>query len=105
MNNLLKLEELAMFSLSIFFFNQTDFAWWWFPALILLPDLGMLGYLVSTKTGAWMYNLFHHKGIALLVLGLGRADLFPDLDTLASELARAERLRAAGEPRGLLERW
>ena len=60
-----------MFLLSIYFFNQTTFAWWWFLALILTPDIGMLGYLVNTKTGAITYNLFHHKAIALLVLFLG----------------------------------
>jgi hypothetical protein len=27
----------------------------------------MIGYLVNTKTGAFFYNLFHHKGIAIVV--------------------------------------
>jgi hypothetical protein len=71
MKNTLKLEELAMFLFSILLFNQTSFAWWWYLALILLPDIGMLGYLVNTKTGAITYNLFHHKALALLVLFLG----------------------------------
>ena len=71
MKNLLKLEELAMFGLSIYLFDQTAFAWWWFPGLILLPDFGILGYLVSTKVGAVMYNITHHKGIAVLVLCVG----------------------------------
>lgn len=71
MKNTLKFEELAMFLFSILLFNQTSFAWWWYPALILLPDIGMLGYLVNTRTGAITYNLFHHKAIALLVLTLG----------------------------------
>ena len=39
--------------------------------MILLPDIGMLGYLLNTKTGAITYNLFHHKAIALLILFLG----------------------------------
>jgi len=60
-----------MFLLSIFLFSQTSFAWWWFPLLILVPDICMLGYLVNSKIGAIMYNLFHHKAIALLVLFLG----------------------------------
>lgn len=51
MNRLIKFEELAMFGFSIYLFNQTEFTWWWFPALILLPDIGMLGYLISTSDG------------------------------------------------------
>lgn len=71
MKNILKIEELAMFGLSIYLFNQTDFAWWWYLALILTPDIGMIGYMVNTKIGALTYNLFHHKGIALIVLIAG----------------------------------
>ena len=42
-----------------------------FLVLILLPDIGMLGYLVNTKTGALTYNVFHHKGLAILILLIG----------------------------------
>ena len=71
MKNSLKLEELAMFGLSILLFSRTSFEWWWFPALLLLPDVSMIGYLFSTRTGAIIYNLFHHKGIAILILAIG----------------------------------
>lgn len=71
MNNILKLEELGQFLLSIILFNQLGFNWWVFPACILLPDLSMVGYLIDTKTGAWLYNLFHHKFLAILILSLG----------------------------------
>lgn len=67
----LKLEELAMFGLGIVAFNQLDFAWWWFLVLILTPDIGMLGYLVNSKIGALTYNVFHHKGLAVLVYFMG----------------------------------
>jgi hypothetical protein len=73
MNILLKLEELAVFVLCIVLFNQLSFAWWWFPALILLPDLSMLGYIINPKTGAYCYNLLHHRGIAMLVAVYGIA--------------------------------
>lgn len=71
MDNLLKLEELAQFILSIILFNQLDYAWWIFPACILSPDLSMVGYLVNTKTGAWLYNIFHHKLLAIIILMIG----------------------------------
>lgn len=71
MHQLLKLEELGQFLLAILLFNQLDYAWWVFLACILLPDLSMLGYLVSTKIGAWMYNFFHHKMLGLVFLMVG----------------------------------
>jgi Domain of unknown function (DUF4260) len=67
MKNLLNLEEIAQFLLGIFLFSQLNFAWWWFPALILVPDLSMIGYLVNPKIGAWAYNFFHHKLLAIIV--------------------------------------
>lgn len=71
MTNLLKLEELGQFLLSIILFNQLNYAWWVFPACILLPDLSMIGYLVNPKIGAWLYNFFHHKLVAIMILILG----------------------------------
>ena len=56
MNGLLRLEEVGQFLLSILLFNQLNYAWWVFPACILLPDLSMIGYLVNTKIGAWLLS-------------------------------------------------
>lgn len=67
MKNMLKLEELAMFLLSVFFFSQLQFSWWWYPALFFAPDLSMLGYLANTRMGAYTYNFFHHKMLAIVV--------------------------------------
>lgn len=71
MKYLLKLEEALMFAFSIFLFSRLDYAWWWYPLLILTPDLSMLGYLGGTKLGAATYNFIHHKalGIGILILG------------------------------------
>ena len=72
MKNLLKLEELFVFALSIFLFSKLDFAWWWYPVLLFTPDLSMIGYLVSPQVGAVTYNFIHHKafGISVFVLGV-----------------------------------
>ncbi|WP_025763120.1 DUF4260 domain-containing protein [Dyadobacter tibetensis] len=67
MKNLLKLEEFAVFLLSLYIFSRLEFPWYYFPALLFLPDLSMLGYLSGSKVGALFYNLFHHKGIAVIV--------------------------------------
>lgn len=71
MKSILKLEELALLILSVFLFNQLNYDWWWYLVLFLTPDIGMIGYLINNKIGAYSYNLFHHKGIAILVFLLG----------------------------------
>ncbi|TVZ25806.1 uncharacterized protein DUF4260 [Gillisia sp. Hel_I_86] len=63
----LKLEELGMLLTGIIFFGFLPFSWWWFLILFLLPDIGMLGYLIGNKAGAISYNLFHHEGLAVLI--------------------------------------
>ncbi len=82
MKLLLKLEELALFIFGIYLFSQLDYAWWWFIVLILTPDIGMLGYIVNNRTGALIYNLFHHRGIAVLIY-LSGIYFAQDLLTLA----------------------
>jgi len=67
MNLSLKLEEIAIFFFCIFLFNKLDYAWWWFPTLLLLPDIGMFGYLINSKIGAFTYNLLHHRFMASIV--------------------------------------
>lgn len=56
-----------MLSLGIYLYSLLPFPWWLFPLLLLLPDIGMAGYLISPSTGAVLYNIFHHKGLAILV--------------------------------------
>ena len=67
MKTLLKLEELAQLLLCLALFFLWDVPWWTYGLLLIGPDIGMLGYLVSPKVGAITYNILHHKGIALLV--------------------------------------
>lgn len=71
MKNLLKGEDIGIFLLSILFFSLTSFPWWYFPVLILLPDISMIGYIKNPKTGALIYNIFHHQGVAALVIAVG----------------------------------
>ncbi|PKB16941.1 DUF4260 domain-containing protein [Flavobacterium sp. 5] len=67
MKSIIKLEELGLFILGIYFFNQIDYAWWWFLVLILVPDLSMIGYIFGDKIGAVCYNIAHHRGIAVIL--------------------------------------
>src|SRR5690625_404248 len=67
----LKLEELAGLALAVYFFSHLPYSWGLFALLFFLPDLGMLGYLFGSRTGALTYNMFHHKGIDILLVIVG----------------------------------
>jgi len=71
MKNSLKIEEVFMFVLGVYLFSLLPYQWWWFLVLILAPDIGMVGYLFGNKPGVFMYNLFHHKGVAIAIYLLG----------------------------------
>jgi hypothetical protein len=72
METTLKIEEVVQFVFGIFLFSELSYGWWIFPALLLLPDIGMLGYLVNPKLGAFTYNVLHHKAIAVgfIIMGM-----------------------------------
>lgn len=79
MKNLLKLEELLMLLLGLYLFSFLNYSWWLFALLFLAPDIGLLGYLVNTKTGAVLYNITHHKGIAIAIYLAGSFYFVPVL--------------------------
>ena len=73
MKTTLKLEEVAMTAIAIYFLTNFNLGlplWLWI-ILFFAPDISMLGYLVDTKVGAFVYNLFHHKGLALAIAVAG----------------------------------
>ncbi len=73
MKNLLKSEQAMQLALAILalYYQPIHIAWYLWPFLFLSPDLGMLGYLINTQMGAFLYNLFHHKGFAGLLIIAG----------------------------------
>lgn len=71
MEKLIKLEEIAQFLVTIVFFVIVEADWWWYLLLIIGPDISMFGYAINTKIGAISYNLFHHKGLAILLFLIG----------------------------------
>lgn len=73
MKSLLKLEELSLLILAFYLFLQPGVAWWWFPVLFFAPDLSMIAYLAGPRAGAIVYDLVHHKGIAIALYLLGAA--------------------------------
>lgn len=71
MKALLKLEDAAKFFLAYFATLHLDYSWWVFFVWLLAPDISMVGYFINNKAGAYIYNLFHHQGIAIIVFILG----------------------------------
>jgi hypothetical protein len=57
---LLRLEGLALGLLCVWLFKNLHQSWWMFAALILAPDLSMLGYLAGPRIGAAVYNAVHN---------------------------------------------
>lgn len=60
-----------MFLASIYALYLYEVPWWAYLLLALGPDIGMIGYAINPQVGAFTYNLFHHKGIAIAVGMLG----------------------------------
>ncbi|MFH7016543.1 DUF4260 domain-containing protein [Flavobacterium sp. FlaQc-47] len=71
MKTVIKLEEFGLFALGIYLFSLLNYQWWWFLVLLLAPDLSMIGYAFGNKAGAFFYNVFHHKGLAVLLYMTG----------------------------------
>lgn len=68
---ILRLEGLVVFILAIGYYHLNDFSWILFIALLLVPDVGMIGYAFNQKVGAYIYNFFHTYIISLLFLLVG----------------------------------
>jgi hypothetical protein len=78
---LLRLEGLVVLVASIAAYNALGASWMLFALLLLVPDLGLLGYLAGPRVGAVAYNAVHTY-LAPGVLGLaalvtGRTELWP----------------------------
>ncbi|WP_218145462.1 DUF4260 domain-containing protein [Parapedobacter koreensis] len=73
MDIIIKIEEAAITAIAIYFlaaYNLGISIWVWI-LLFFSPDVSMLGYVVNSRVGAFTYNLFHHRAVALAVLTVG----------------------------------
>ncbi len=68
---LLRLEAAGIAILTMAAYQIWGMSWWLFVALVLVPDLCMLGYLKGPRIGAICYNAFHVYFIALGVCVAG----------------------------------
>jgi hypothetical protein len=69
---LLRTEGAVMFALSLLLYWLDGGSWVLFVLLFLAPDVSMLGYVVGTRVGAGVYNVFHTYALpaALAAYGL-----------------------------------
>jgi hypothetical protein len=65
---MLRLEGACIFGSTIWAYSQFKQSWWTFAGLLLVPDLGMAGYLANTSVGAAIYNSAHTETPPLLLL-------------------------------------
>ncbi len=66
-----RLEGLALLAASVTIFAIAAPNWILFVALLLAPDLAMLGYLRGPRIGAISYNLAHLKILPLAIGSIG----------------------------------
>jgi hypothetical protein len=87
MATLLRIEHATMAVAALIAFHLIGGNWWLFAALILVPDLSMIGYLAGPKVGAWCYNAVHTwiAPVALWLVALAAAS--PLLSQIAIILA------------------
>jgi hypothetical protein len=73
MKTILKLEEAAMTAMGIYLLSMynLNLPFWVWIILFFTPDIGMLGYFINTRIGSFTYNIFHHKGIAIVLAAAG----------------------------------
>ncbi|GAC1574784.1 MAG: hypothetical protein NVS3B9_6840 [Candidatus Doudnabacteria bacterium] len=67
-----KIENLAIFFTSLFFYIRLDYKILWFVLLLFSIDIFMFGYLFNNKIGAHIYNFGHNflPPLVLLVEGM-----------------------------------
>lgn len=68
---ILRVEGGVLFAASIALFAGQGQAWWLYPALLLAPDIFMIGYARSPRLGALTYNLGHATPVPAAVVALG----------------------------------
>lgn len=67
LKNLIRLEELGFFLVTIYLFYLLPYPWWVYPLLLFIPDISILGYMINNVAGAYLYNFIHHRGIAIIL--------------------------------------
>jgi hypothetical protein len=73
----LRAEGLTLFATALLLYSATHQQWWLVPAVILLPDLFMVGYIGDSRLGAAVYNVGHSYPLPALTSLTGLAGHHP----------------------------
>jgi Domain of unknown function (DUF4260) len=65
---LLRVEGLMVLVVNLLLYRHIHASWGLFAVLFLAPDLSFFGYLLSVRTGAFLYNLVHTLTTPCLLL-------------------------------------
>ncbi len=73
MKTLLQLEEIGqlILAIAVLYLQPLEFSWWLWLLFFFAPDISMIGYVINTKIGAYLYNIGHHKLTAVTVMIIG----------------------------------
>jgi hypothetical protein len=64
--SLLRLEGVLVFLGAVLGYDALGTSWVFFAALLLAPDVFMIGYLTGPRRGAHLYNMGHTYAVPLL---------------------------------------
>jgi hypothetical protein len=68
---LLRAEGLAVAVAAIALYFHADYPWWLLVALVLAPDLSMVGYLAGPTVGAMAYDAAHTYVLPIVLVTAG----------------------------------
>jgi len=68
---LLRAEGLAVAVAAIALYFHADYPWWLLVALVLAPDLSMVGYLAGSTIGAAAYDAAHTYSLPVALAAVG----------------------------------
>jgi len=68
---LLHAEGLAVAVAAIALYFHADYPWWLLVALVLAPDLSMVGYLAGPTIGAAVYDAAHTYVLPIVLVTVG----------------------------------
>jgi hypothetical protein len=68
---LLRAEGLAVAVAAIALYFHADYPWWLLVALVLAPDLSMVGYLGGPNVGAMAYDAAHTYVLPIVLVAAG----------------------------------
>ena len=67
----LKFEALALAVLMVVLTGRSAAPLWVLPASFIFFDIGMIGYLINSRTGAITYNVMHDLTVPTLLIAFG----------------------------------